>query len=173
VDSSPEIKLDLVAAGVGSLAPGMRNRRVPPFFAKSLESSRLREIPCKIPMSKSLDAKFFRMNDFWAQRFGLCHRCGLDHHCADFICGARSDVTMGLWKSLGVARVSAPSRSGGPQDSGACRPVYVPQRKHTYSFPAINSLHGVPVRRLALKGDKSVLDGIYRGRRCAICTRFI
>ena len=70
-------------------------------------------------------------------------------------------------------RNQKPGPPGGPQDSGACWAVYVPQRKHTYSFPPINSLHGVPVRRLALKGDKSVLDGIYRSRRCAICTRFI
>jgi hypothetical protein len=65
------------------------------------------------------------------------------------------------------------SKSGGARDSGGWWGVYVPERKDTYSFPAINSLHGVPVRRLGLKGYKSVLDRSYRSRRCAICTRFV
>lgn len=52
-------------------------------------------------MSKSLDPKIFKFNDFGTRELACANRYGLDHDCAsDGLC-ARSDVTMGLWKFPG------------------------------------------------------------------------
>jgi hypothetical protein len=56
---------------------------------------------CKILMSKSLEVKILRTKNL-GRRYARCaYRLGLGHDRAGSVGGARSDVTLGLWKSFG------------------------------------------------------------------------
>jgi len=50
-------------------------------------------------MSKSLDTKFFKINDFGRGELAYANRHGLDHDCASVGLCARLDVTTG-WGNI-------------------------------------------------------------------------
>jgi len=54
---------------------------------------------CKILFSKNLDTKILRTNSLAAQVSRWADRHCLDHDRAIWIVRARSDVTVGVWKS--------------------------------------------------------------------------
>src|SRR5258708_3124329 len=74
----------------------------PPYPLKGLLGAGSAKSVCKILMSKSLGVKILRTKNLGRCYARSAHRHGLDHDRATSRGGARSDVTDGLWKFLGV-----------------------------------------------------------------------
>ena len=88
---------------------------------------------CKIWFSKDLDLKILITNDLRARLLASPNCHGLDHCCAALNCGARSNVTMMLWKSEEL-------RTGIDRAGQNCGPI--PSGRRTLRLCSGQAAHG-------------------------------